>query len=123
MLTADSVSVTTLMFTLPWKRRTNPGNYTPHCYGAFEGDGVDLLIFELCECAGRAKCFRAVSSGSRIEVIIRRYSVSQNQSFHSIGIVHEDLEPRNVVHARGGGLRLIDFSESTKHTCKESEVQ
>ena len=42
---------------------------------------------------------------------------------HSIGIVHGDLEPRNVTRVRGGGFRLIDFSESRKHICKEIKVQ
>ena len=39
---------------------------------------------------------------------------------HSIGIVHGDLEPRNVARVHGGGFCLIDFSESRKHSCKES---
>lgn len=42
---------------------------------------------------------------------------------HSIGIVHGDLEPRNITRVQGGGFRLIDFSESRKHLCKEYEVQ
>lgn len=42
---------------------------------------------------------------------------------HSIGIVHGDLEPRNVARIHGGGFRLIDFSESRRHICKESKVQ
>jgi tRNA A-37 threonylcarbamoyl transferase component Bud32 len=45
------------------------------------------------------------------------------QDLHNIGMVHKDLEPRNVVRARGGGFRLIDFSESRMHNCKESKVQ
>ena len=45
------------------------------------------------------------------------------QDLHSVGIVHGDLEPRNVVRVHGGGFRLIDFSESMKHACKEITVQ
>jgi tRNA A-37 threonylcarbamoyl transferase component Bud32 len=45
------------------------------------------------------------------------------QDLHSIGIVHGDLEPRNIVRTHGGGFLLIDFSESRKHVCKESKVQ
>jgi hypothetical protein len=26
-----------------------PDRIAPHCYGAFEGDGVDVLILELCD--------------------------------------------------------------------------
>ena len=45
------------------------------------------------------------------------------QDLHHIGIVHKDLEPRNVLRARGGGFRLIDFLESRKHVCKDRTVQ
>ena len=45
------------------------------------------------------------------------------QDLHSIGIVHKDLEPRNIVRTHGGGFLLIDFSESRKHVCKESKVR
>ena len=45
------------------------------------------------------------------------------QDLHSIGIVHEDLAPRNIVGTCGGGFLPIDFSESRKHVCKESKVE
>ena len=45
------------------------------------------------------------------------------QDLHRIGVVHEDLEPRNIVRTHGSGFLLIDFSESRKHVCKESKVQ
>jgi serine/threonine protein kinase len=45
------------------------------------------------------------------------------QDLHSIGIVHEDLRPQNIVRTHGGGFLLIDFSESRKHVCKEGKVQ
>ena len=45
------------------------------------------------------------------------------QDLHSIGIVHGDLEPRNIARIHGGGFRLVDFSESRNHICKEIKVQ
>ena len=45
------------------------------------------------------------------------------QNLHSIGIVHQDLEPRNIIRTRQGGFRLIDFTESRKHICEDCPVQ
>ena len=45
------------------------------------------------------------------------------QGLHRIGIVHGDLEPRNIARARGGGFCLIDFSESREHKCNKSKVR
>ena len=45
------------------------------------------------------------------------------QDLHRIGIVHGDLEPRNVMGALGDSFCLIDFSQSRKHICKENMVQ
>jgi len=45
------------------------------------------------------------------------------QDLHRIGIVHKDLEPRNIGRTRGGGFCLIDFSESRRHVCRESKVR
>ena len=44
------------------------------------------------------------------------------QDLHRIGVVHGDLEPRNIGRACGGRFYLLDFSESRSHVCKESEV-
>ena len=43
------------------------------------------------------------------------------RDLHKVGIIHGDLEPRNVVRVPGG-FRLIDFSESSRHTCVEISV-
>jgi hypothetical protein len=66
-----------------------------------------------------------------IEVIVplvtipfyRAHIYGMAQDLHRVGIVHGDLEPRNVARVPGGGFRLFDFSESEKHTCKEFLVR
>jgi serine/threonine protein kinase len=76
---------------------------------------------------GRARRFRAVSRKNHIYTHIcdtistRREVYELVVHLHSTGIVHGDLEPRNVARVRGGGFRLIDFSESRRHHCKEIE--
>ncbi|KIL58963.1 hypothetical protein M378DRAFT_27259 [Amanita muscaria Koide BX008] len=86
----------------------------PRCYGAFKGDGVDVLILDLCD--GVLDEWGELSDPERSQI----YKLVQD--LHRIGIVHEDLEPRNIARTREGGFYLIDFSESRRHICKESKV-
>ncbi|KAI9465417.1 hypothetical protein BJY52DRAFT_1144063 [Lactarius psammicola] len=83
----------------------------PHCYGAFEGDGIDVLVLELC--GDTLKGWDDLNPSERTQV----YGLVWD--LHRVGIVHGDLEPRNVARVPGGGFCLIDFSECTKHTCVE----
>ncbi|KIM76170.1 hypothetical protein PILCRDRAFT_98772 [Piloderma croceum F 1598] len=85
------------------------------CYGAFEGNGVDILILDLCN--GVLNAWDELSTSECYQV----YKLVQD--LHSVGIVHEDLEPRNITRAHGGGFLLIDFSESRRHICRASKVQ
>jgi len=86
----------------------------PRCYGAFKGNRVDVLILDLCQ--GTLNQWGELSAPERCQV----YKLVQD--LHRIGIVHGDLEPRNIACAHGGGFCLIDFSESKRHICKESKV-
>lgn len=43
--------------------------------------------------------------------------------FHSLGIGHGGLEPRNVVRADDGKFLLIDFTESWMHRSKKCVAQ
>ncbi|KAF8269392.1 hypothetical protein EI94DRAFT_1699562 [Lactarius quietus] len=83
------------------------------CYGTFEGDMTGALILELCD--GVLKSWDELNSSERTQV----YRLERN--LHKVGIVHGDLEPRNVARVSGGGFRLIDYSSSGKHsTCEET---
>ncbi|KAM6493291.1 hypothetical protein JOM56_011425 [Amanita muscaria] len=87
----------------------------PCCHGAFsKGNGVDILILDLCD--GILNEWEELRAPERSQV----YKLVQD--LHRIGIMHGDLEPRNIGRVRGGGLCLIDFSESRRHICKESKV-
>ncbi|KAF8344431.1 hypothetical protein F5887DRAFT_1272389 [Amanita rubescens] len=86
----------------------------PHCYGAFEGDGVAVLILDLCD--GVLNEWGELSDPERSQV----YKLVRD--LHRIRITHGDLEPRNIARAREGGFCLIDFSESRRHTCKGSKM-
>lgn len=44
------------------------------------------------------------------------------QELHGVGVLHGDLEPRNIGRTREGDLCLIDFSESVMHVCPEEKV-
>jgi RIO-like serine/threonine protein kinase len=68
----------------------------------------------------RSKSFRAVRSNGTgvITLTLTMHDFPRSQIYrlvqdlHSIGVVHGDLELRNVVRVHGGGFRLIDFEES-----------
>ncbi|KAH9057411.1 hypothetical protein EDB87DRAFT_1823633 [Lactarius vividus] len=84
---------------------------TPHCYGAFEGNGTDVLILGLC--GDTLKDWDELKFSERTQI----YGLVWD--LHRVGIVHGDLEPRNVARVPGGGFHLIDFSESVRHSCVE----
>ncbi|KAH9002658.1 hypothetical protein EDB86DRAFT_3241702 [Lactarius hatsudake] len=84
---------------------------TPHCYGAFEGGRTDVLILGLC--GDTLKGWNELNFSEQTQV----YGLVWD--LHRAGMVHGDLEPWNIARVPGGGFRLIDFSESVRHTCVE----
>ncbi|KAH9037233.1 hypothetical protein EDB85DRAFT_1861475 [Lactarius pseudohatsudake] len=88
---------------------------TPHCYGAFEGNGTGVLILGLC--GDTLKDWDELNFSEQTQV----YGLVRD--LHRLGIIHGDLEPRNIARVPGGGFRLIDFSASVRHTCVEMSVR
>ncbi|KAH9176767.1 hypothetical protein EDB89DRAFT_2112700 [Lactarius sanguifluus] len=88
---------------------------TPHCYGAFEGDGINALILGLCGDTLNSWDELDFSEQTQVYELVR--------DLHRVGIVHGDLRPRNVARVPGGGFRLINFSGSRRHTCVEISVR
>jgi serine/threonine protein kinase len=43
------------------------------------------------------------------------------KQLHLAGILHGDLEPRNVVRMAGGDFLLIDFTNSVTHICPDND--
>lgn len=86
----------------------------PRCYGAFEGNGVAVLVLDLCD--GVLNEWGALSDSERSQV----YKLARD--LHRLGISHGDLEPQNIARTREGGFCLIDFSEGGRHTCKGSKM-
>ncbi|KAI9464977.1 hypothetical protein BJY52DRAFT_1392951 [Lactarius psammicola] len=72
---------------------------------------VDALILELC--GDTLKGWDELNISERTQL----YGLVRN--LHRVGIVHGDLEPRNIARVPGGGFRLFDSSESRRHTCAE----
>ncbi|KAH9083891.1 hypothetical protein EDB83DRAFT_2669793 [Lactarius deliciosus] len=84
---------------------------TPHCYGTFEGDGINALILGLCG--------NTLNSWDELDFSEQTQVYELVRSLHRVGIVHGDPRPRNVARVPGGGFRLINFSGSRRHTCVE----
>ncbi|KAF8272453.1 hypothetical protein EI94DRAFT_1769734 [Lactarius quietus] len=102
---------TYLSLEMAYQSRKLCDRITPYCYGAYKGDRTNVLILELCD--GTLNSWDELNTSERIQV----YGLVR--ALHQVGIVHADLEPRNIGRVPGGGLRLIDFSESRMHTCME----
>ncbi|KAH9017317.1 hypothetical protein EDB85DRAFT_2294896 [Lactarius pseudohatsudake] len=67
--------------------------FTLHCYGAFEGDGTGVLILELC--GDTLKDWDELNFSEQTQI----YGLVWD--FHRGGIVHGDLEPRNIARVPG----------------------
>ena len=132
-------SITRPRFTLCWSRRTNLGNYligsrrasTEHLRVMGSAPLLLNYVTTLCK-AGKDSAFwsgeRQLSYQSDRSFITfffcRKHIYGLARDLHRVGIVHGDLEPRNVARVPGGGFLLIDFSESVrKHNCKEILVR
>ena len=82
----------------------------PRCYGAFKGNRVDVLILDLCEDIGESSallsgkhCRPCSESDFTLNGTLSRPEVYKLvQDLHRFGILHGDLEPRNIACARGG---------------------
>lgn len=96
-----------------YQSRQSRNRVAPQCYGAFEGNGVAVLILDLC--AGVLNEWEELNDSERSQVF------KLARDLHCIGIIHGDLEPRNIARTREGGFCLIDFSESRRHTWKGSK--
>ncbi|KAH9051443.1 hypothetical protein EDB87DRAFT_1547880, partial [Lactarius vividus] len=82
---------------------------TPHCYGAFEGNGTNILILGLCG--------DTLKDWDELKFLEQTQIYRLVWDLHRVEIVHGDLEPQNIAHIPGGGFHLIDFSESVRHSC------
>jgi hypothetical protein len=138
MPSANNGSITKSRFILPWRRRTNLGNYVIVSLRTSMGhlrvmgftSSFSNSVTTLSQAGKNSACW----SGEHlchIGVIVplltiffcRTHLYELVRDLHRVGIVHGDLEPRNIARVPEGGFRLIDFSESRKHYCKEFLVR
>ncbi|KAL5501321.1 hypothetical protein ACEPAH_8581 [Sanghuangporus vaninii] len=84
---------------------------SPKCYGLYESTYMLALILDY---GGEALALLPWSSYS---VVDRHRQFELVFALHKIGIVHSDLEPRNIVRNSTGSLRIIDFSQAGFHKC------
>ena len=134
MQTADNDFIIYLALERAYHSGQLSDRIAPRCYGAFKrqsrGCSHPRFMWRHSEWMGRTQCSWAVSTVAYHAVVSKlktqflcRHQVYKlvQENLHRIGISHGDLERRNIARVRGGGLYLIDFSESSRrHICKES---
>ncbi|KAJ7089833.1 hypothetical protein B0H15DRAFT_273538 [Mycena belliarum] len=88
---------------------------SPRYFGIFEDNAGSVAL--IVENGGTAlKSFDGLSAQHR-EALFEKA-----EQMHTVGIVHNDLEPRNIVESAEGELRIIDFdSADMGHSCSGKE--
>ncbi|KAH8111592.1 hypothetical protein DFH11DRAFT_589626 [Phellopilus nigrolimitatus] len=85
----------------------------PRCFGMFEGGNLSVLVLELQG--------DALWKWEDLNPTEKKEVLEMAEKLHGLGIIHEDLEPRNVVRTIAGGFSILDFTESRMHNCKEKK--
>ncbi|KAJ7620608.1 hypothetical protein DFH06DRAFT_1306157 [Mycena polygramma] len=86
------------------------GTAVPRFYGHFEGEGWAAIVLE--ECGTAVGDLDGLSRAQREQVL------EQARALHGCGVIHNDLELRNIVKAPSGAVRIIDFAYSASgHEC------
>ncbi|KAK0214300.1 hypothetical protein IW262DRAFT_266938 [Armillaria fumosa] len=49
--------------------------------------------------------------------------VDSVKKLHSLGVMHGDLEPRNVARTREGTFKFFDFGQSEMHRCRKGRCE
>ncbi|BGP11817.1 hypothetical protein JCM10049v2_007737 [Rhodotorula toruloides] len=86
----------------------------PNFFGMFRGrpNGNDAVALLLSRHGKALEDFEVLLAEQRHELYAKLVRV------HEVGIIHNDLEPFNVVYDRNSGdIRIIDLSRATSHAC------
>ncbi|KAL5481084.1 hypothetical protein ACEPAI_10025 [Sanghuangporus weigelae] len=84
---------------------------TPRCYGLYDSTYMLALILDYGGEALTNLPWSSVPFRDRLRIF------ELLSALHKIGIVHRDIEPRNIVRSCDGSLKIIDFSQAVFHDC------
>ncbi|KAL5498957.1 hypothetical protein ACEPAH_1475 [Sanghuangporus vaninii] len=83
----------------------------PRCYGLYDSTYMLALILDYGGEALTNLPWSSVAFRDRLRIF------ELLSALHKIGIIHKDIEPRNIVRSSDGSLKLIDFSQAGFHNC------
>ncbi|EGO04146.1 hypothetical protein SERLA73DRAFT_173563 [Serpula lacrymans var. lacrymans S7.3] len=87
------------------------GSSIPQCYGLFECLGSSYILV-LSHCGDPLEAFSTLHKADKLQLMNILINI------HKRGVIHNDVEPRNVVRGRQRNqLSLIDFGLSEVHKC------
>ncbi|XP_065212343.1 citron Rho-interacting kinase-like isoform X2 [Planococcus citri] len=90
--------------------------WVPHLYYSFQN--MKYLYYVLEYCPGGNLCTMLDYYKKNVpEPMLRFYlaeMIQAIQAIHSIGFVHRDIRPENVLIDKGGHVKLVDFGSSAK---------
>jgi len=91
------------------------GSIIPCCFGLFDIEKLGVLLL-LEDCGHSLTTFEELSNTQKATLFNHVCAI------HQCGILHDDLEPRNVVVSALGNVTVIDFELSDQsHSCKGME--
>jgi serine/threonine protein kinase len=85
-------------------------------YDVGEADGRMFLVSELVAGAPLRETIVPGGSGGRRAAAIGAELADGLAAAHARGIIHRDVKPDNVVVARGGSLKILDFGIARNET-------
>ncbi|KAE9385882.1 hypothetical protein BT96DRAFT_1026440 [Gymnopus androsaceus JB14] len=87
-------------------------NIIPHFYGVFDNSGSTALVLEYSGERLTKDAFRTLDHEKKVELF------DMVHQLHKLEIMHNDLNPRNILMNEEGRLRVIDFHYSElNHQC------
>ena len=106
-------------------RLRHPGVVQVYDYGQFEAEGIPYLVTEPAGGTSLATVVRTGPLEPAWVLSMIREVASALDAAHTLGLVHQHINPRNLLLAPGGAVKLTDFGSpraAEPHVCAPEDL-